>query len=443
MTLLDQFIGNWKRKFASSGKKVLLAVSGGIDSMTMCYIFLQAKIPFAVGHCNFQLRGKDALADEELVRTWCSQNDIAFHAVRFDTEKMSAEWRKGIQETARILRYEWLDEIRKENSYTAIATAHHANDNAETLLINLFKGTGISGLHGIREKNGKIIRPLLFATREEIAAYAASNNVPFREDQSNGSDKYLRNAVRLNILPVVAQSFPQVITQLNRSIDRFADAEILYRKAVEKEIKRISEPRGNDIYIPVRKLKHTAALETVFYELFRQYNFSSSQVPQIVQLTEAESGHFISSSSHKVIRDRDFLIITSLETHVTDLILIEGIPCTVTNGDMKLHFSFQKAPGTIPAANDIAFLDADKLTLPLVLRRWRQGDYFYPLGMGMKKKKLSKFFIDQKIPVHEKEKIWVLESDKRIVWVAGWRLDERFKIKPTTEKALKVERRMN
>jgi tRNA(Ile)-lysidine synthase len=156
-------------------------------------------------------------------------------------------------------------------------------------------------------------------------------------------------------------------------------------------------------------------------------------------LIEAESGHFVSSSTHKVIRDRDFLITTTVETDTTNLILIEGIPCTVTTRDMNLHFSFQKKPGTIPATTHIAYLDADKLTLPLVLRRWRQGDYFYPLGMGMKKKKLSKFFIDQKIPVHEKEKIWVLESDKRIVWVAGWRLDERFKIKPTTEKALKIE----
>lgn len=443
MTLLDQFIDNWKGKFASGNTNVLLAVSGGIDSMTMCHLFLKAKISFGVGHCNFQLRGDDALADEEFVRLWCSKNGISFYSVRFDTEEVSREWKKGIQETARILRYEWLDEIRRQNNYSAVATAHHANDNAETLLINLFKGTGISGLHGIREKNGKIIRPLLFATRQEIAGYAVSNNIVFREDQSNASDKYLRNAVRLNILPVVEQSFPQVVTQLNRSIDRFADAEILYRKAVGKEIKRISEPRGNDLYIPIRKLKHIDALETVFYELFRQYNFSSSQIQQIIQLIEAESGHFVSSSTHKVIRDRDFLITTTLETDTTNLILIEGIPCTVTTRDMNLHFSFQKTPATIPATNHIAFLDADKLTLPLVLRRWRQGDYFYPLGMGMKKKKLSKFFIDQKIPVHEKQKIWVLESDKRIVWVAGWRLDERFKIKPNTEKALKVEARVH
>lgn len=441
MDLEIRFLENWKSKnFSSHGEDtILLAVSGGSDSMVMANLFLKSNIKFAVAHCNFQLRGEEADKDEELVRNWCAQNSISFYYTRFNTKKTSDEWKKGIQETARILRYEWLELTRVENTCSKIATAHHANDNVETLLMNLFKGTGISGIHGIPERNGNIIRPLLFAQKEELKKYAESNSIPFREDASNATDAYLRNAVRLHIMPVVKHWFPNAVQNVSESIERFSQVEVLYNKAIEQERKKLTEQRGQDIYIPVRKLEKCKPLETICYELFAPYGFSSAQAPHILSLMNAESGHLVSSATHHIIRNRDFLIVTSIYTEDTGFIMVEAAPCKIDTG--KYHFSFLVAekPVSIPTTNNIAYIDLAKIEFPLILRKWKTGDYFYPLGMGMKKKKLSDFFIDNKVPLHEKDQTWVLECSKRIAWVAGMRLDERFKIKESTDKVLMVK----
>ena len=442
MDLLAEFKANWQYKaFATEDQKALLAVSGGMDSMVMAHLFLRSGISFGIAHCNFQLRGDDAEKDQHHVQSWAAENNIQFHTTSFNTQETADTWKKGIQETARILRYEWLDEIRVANGYKHLATAHHANDNAETLLMNLFKGTGISGLHGIPEKTDTLIRPLLFAHRQDILSYASQQNVPFREDVSNSSDKYLRNAVRLNIIPAVEKYFPNVVTQLNDSIHRFAQVEELYVEAVNAKLKKLVDKRGSDLYIPVLKFLKAKPLEAIAYELFRQYGFTAAQIPHIIELTESDSGHFMESASHKVIKDRDFLIITTRTTADTDFITIDGVPCTIQAGKHHFHFSLAKNSGAIPTSPHIAYIDASKITFPLILRKWRTGDYFYPLGMGMKKKKLSRFFIDQKLPLHEKDHVWVLECQKRIVWIAGMRLDERFKLKPASHKVLKVELR--
>lgn len=440
MQLLQQFSDNYiQQGFVRNEQSVLLAVSGGVDSMAMASLFLQSNIPFAVGHCNFQLRGEEADKDELLVKSWCEQNGINFYNTRFDTKAKVEEWKKGVQETARILRYEWLENTRKEHGYSYIATAHHANDNAETLLMNLFKGTGISGLHGIKPINGRIIRPLLFAQKQEIAAYVKEANVPYRDDASNASDKYRRNDVRLNVIPAIEKSFPGVITNLNNSIRRFTEAEMLYNKAIEQERKKLLELRGKDYYIPVKKLEKRKPLHTICYELFLPFGFVSGQVNDIISLLSSESGHYVSSSTHRVIRNRDFLIITVFDTRETGLIAIDAIPTTFQAGGREFRFQYKDKPSTISTDETIACINLSKLEQPLLLRKWKQGDYFYPLGMGMKKKKLSKFMVDKKIPLHEKENVWVLESNKRIVWVVGMRLDERFKVTPSTEKVLIVK----
>jgi tRNA(Ile)-lysidine synthase len=442
--LLDQFLEYWgKKQFAEKEQIVLLAVSGGMDSMVMADLFQKSGIKFAVAHCNFGLRGEASDLDERLVRDWCNTNNIVIHSILFDTKQKSLEWKKATQETARILRYEWFEVIRQENKYAVVATAHHANDNVETLMINLFKGTGISGIHGIMPRQGRIIRPLLFAGREMIASYATENKIPFREDASNATDDYLRNAVRHNIIPAVQQLFPHVIGSVNESIARFSEAEILYKRAIDIERKQLLDKRGHDYYIPIRKLLPREPLATICYELLVPFGFTSRQLPHVLSLLESESGRHISSSTHRIIRNRDFLVITSLPAETADLIVIDAVPCKVNTGKFSYSFSVHPKPKIIPADPNIACLTMAEIEFPIVLRTWRTGDYFYPLGMKMKKKKVSRLLVDEKIALHDKEDIRILECNKRIAWVSGIRLDDRFKIKESTEQALVVKREKN
>ena len=441
--LLHQFREHWAgKRYELKGKGVLLAVSGGADSMVMAHLFLMAGIPFGVAHCNFGLRAHESDMDEQLVREWCVRHSIEFHSTRFDTKQKAAEWKKGTQETARILRYEWFEAIRAGFHYDKVATAHHADDNMETLLINLFKGTGIGGLHGILPENGVIIRPLLFASKDMMAAYATANDVAYREDASNATDDYLRNAVRHNIVPVVKQWFPNAVQHVNESISRFAEAEVLYRKAIEAERKKLIEKRGQDYYIPIRKLKNHEPLATICYELMLPFGFSSGQIPNVVGLLSSETGHYVTSSSHRVIRNREFLIVTTIPSEAADLISIDTVPAIVQAGKYQYSFSIADKPSAIATDANIATIDLTGIEFPIVLRKWRTGDYFYPLGMKMKKKKVSRLLIDEKVPLHQKEEIRILECGERVAWVSGIRLDERFKIKDSTTKVLLVKREL-
>jgi tRNA(Ile)-lysidine synthase len=438
MNELQKFQANWKCKhFSKKQKPVLLACSGGRDSMVLAQILLQLRIDFGIAHCNFQLRGNESDDDELFVKDYALQNNLPFFSTSFNTKQVAADNKKGIQETARELRYQWLEEIRRKHNFGFIATAHHANDNVETLLINLFKGTGLSGLHGIREVNGNIIRPLLFATRENINEFISTNHISFREDSSNSSEKYLRNDLRLNIIPKIEKTFPNAILQVSESIFRFAQAEMLYKKTIEKQIKKLVQQRGDDVYIPVLKLLKSDVKETLVYEIFSGYEFNAAQVAPIVLLASAESGKFIENEQYKIIKDRDFLILTQKKETSSQFYIVEQFPSSFQTIEGKFSICLSEENNIVDDSN-IALIDFKELEIPLIIRRWRSGDYSYPLGMGMKKKKLSRFFINQKIPLNEKEKMWVFESNKRIVWVAGLRLDERFKIKPSTTKVLRV-----
>lgn len=422
----------------SKGSRVLLAVSGGVDSMVMAELFMRAGIGIGVAHCNFGLRGAESDGDEQLVLDWCKANRVQCHVTKFPTRERAEEWKKGTQETARILRYEWFNELAKEFGYARIATAHHANDNVETVLMNMFRGTGLKGMHGIQRERDNIIRPLLFATRDEIAEYCRQEGIAYREDSSNESDDYLRNSVRHNLIPIAEKLFRGGLQRVNDTIRRLGEAEVLYEKAVEQERKALTERRGNDIYIPVRKLMKRRPLETICYELVRPYGFASTQMPDVMSLLEAASGKYVMSATHKIIRNREFLIITSRTSEEADIIQIENVPTEVTTNAGKYCFAIVPVPDDMKMPANKVLLDMGEVKFPLVLRKWKTGDYLYPLGMGMKKKKVSRLLIDIKMPIHQKDSVWVLESGKRIVWVCGIRPDERFKVKAGTKEVLAV-----
>lgn len=425
-------------------KKVIVAVSGGLDSMVLAAILLELNVEFALAHCNFHLRADESNADEAFVADWAKDNNIPLFIQHFDTNKILEEEGGNLQEVARSLRYNWFEQLRIDNDYDYIATAHHADDSIETLLMNFFKGTGIKGLHGILLKQGNVIRPLIKLTRDQINNYASDQKISWREDSSNRKLDYTRNKIRHQLMPVLKDIFPNVAANLQGNIERLKDAGTIYDVQIEKLTKKLMEQRGSEYYIPVRKLKNIQPLSTIIYEILKPFNFLPSQTQQVLQLLQAETGKYVSSSTHRIIRNRELLIIAAQRTEEASFVLVEEQEIEAGNekniGHFKLKFEAQTFDGDIinlPQANTIAAIDYTELTFPLIIRPWKQGDYFYPLGMK-KKKKIARFLIGQKIPLHEKERIWVVESDKRIVWVIGQRLDDRFKIKPHTKKLLKI-----
>lgn len=414
-----------------ASQPILAAVSGGVDSMVLAALLHETGLPFAIAHCNFQLRGADSKADAAFVEAWAARRNVPFFRKNFNTEAEAEKGGWGIQEAARRLRYDWFETLRKEEKFAAIATAHHADDSAETVLMNLFRGTGIRGLHGILPRQGKIIRPLLFATKKEILAYAAENGVDFRKDASNDSSDYARNALRHEVIPAIEAQYPQALKAIAETATRLAGAEILYEKSAAKLRKKLLEPRGADYYLPLRLWQKTEAADALLYELLHPFGFSGGIIPEIKRLFAAQAGHYLDSATHRLLRHRDFLVLTARNEAApsADLYLIEKGAETVLFPDGTLHPAAIEAPENLIALPEVALLNAVALEWPLVLRRWKAGDYFYPLGMGGKKKKVARFLIDQKLSIAQKEKVWVLESNKRIAWVVGLRIDERFKVK--------------
>lgn len=418
---------------------LLIAVSGGVDSMVLCQLCRETGFNFAIAHCNFQLRSTESDADEQFVAGFARQLKVPFFNTRFDTPAFASAHGLSIQEAARQLRYNWFHELINHpdqmGTYQYILTAHHADDNAETILMNFFKGSGINGLKGIMPKKEKVVRPLLFARKKDLMEYAAANSLTFREDSSNLSDKYTRNYFRNRVIPLLEELVPGVSAKLIDQAEKFRDLKVIYDDYIQKVRESLLESRNNAFYIPVLKLRKQKALQTVIYELAAGFNFSALQVDGIEKLLDAESGKYITSSTHRVLKDRKWLIITELDQKENEIILIE-------KGDSHIEFAGQtlairelESTGNINPDSSIANLDSAVIQFPLILRRWRQGDYFYPLGMK-KKKKLSRFFIDNKLSLLEKENVWVLESNRKILWVIGHRIDDRFKIKTGTQKIL-------
>ena len=471
MSLLQKFVDNIQNKNLFHKKDhLLLAVSGGVDSVVLCELCSQAGFDFEIAHCNFQLRGEESERDEAFVQSLGDVYSTKVLIKKFDTQDYAAEKKISIQVAARELRYEWFEKLLKEvpgnrhqvpvNMYeenttnslshhssgivhrTFLLTAHHANDNIETLLMNFFKGTGIKGLQGIpvrKELMPLITRPLLFAKKEEILSFAKGNNLSFVEDSSNLSDKYTRNYFRNQLIPSIKKVFPEVEENLLHNIERFKDAEMLYEQAVDLHKKKLLEFKENEIHIPVLKLLKARPLKTIIHEIIKEYGFTAHQTEEVLHLLKSGSGRYVSSSTHKIIKDRKWIIISPHNTKDASNILIDADDKKIVleNGQLEL-IKTEKTNTSLSTESSIAMLDAGNITYPLLLRKWKQGDYFYPLGM-QKKKKLSRFFIDEKLSLTEKEKIWVIESNKKIAWVVGKRIDDRFKITAATKQMVVIK----
>ena len=440
MQLLEAFKSYIKKEDLFQPKdKLLVAVSGGSDSVVLCDLCYQAGFTFAMAHCNFQLRGDESERDESFIETLSKKYAAQLFTKRFDTGQYAQQNKVSIQLAARELRYAWFKELLTSHKLSWILTAHQADDNVETLLMNFFKGTGINGLKSISPKNDKVVRPLLFAMKEVLIEYAVNNALPFVEDSSNNEDKYTRNYFRHQVIPAVARVFPQVEQNLSNNIIRFEEIRMLYMQAVQANIRRLVEKKENEWHIPVLKLQQAVPQATIIYELFKQFGFSAGQVDDITNLLSSESGKFIASGTHRVFKNRKWLIITPDQHMLENNIIVEDVTSTVPfdKGVLTLQLTANNSSFKLPVDTTIACLDASVIKFPLLLRRWKQGDYFYPLGM-QKKKKLSRFFIDQKMSVIEKEKTWVLEMDNKIVWIVGRRIDNRFRIGEHTTQVIEI-----
>lgn len=423
--------------------KLLLAVSGGIDSVVLCELCKQSEFNFSIAHCNFQLRGGESERDELFVKQLGERYKVEVKVKRFETERYAKEKKVSIQVAARELRYYWFNELLTHHSRLTtqdyLLTAHHLDDNIETQLMNLFKGTGISGLRGMLPKQGKIIRPLLFAKKEGLLEFAKEYDLKWVEDSSNESDKYSRNYIRHQVLPLIKKIYPETENNLADNFLRFRETEELYKQAIAFHKQKLIEQKRNEFHIPVLKLKKSSPLHTIVYEIVKDFGFHAAQVNEVIELLDSETGKYIASSSYRIIKNRNWIIIAPLATTAAENILIEkennNIEFAVGSLQLKTFAIFDSPLAT---NNSIALLNADEIQFPLLLRKWKQGDYFYPLGMK-KKKKLARFFIDLKLSKTEKEKIWVLEMNKKIIWVIGYRIDERFKVTAKTGNVLKLQ----
>jgi len=428
-----------RNQLFSGTDNVLLAVSGGIDSMVMANLFLKTDNTIGISHCNFQLRGTESDNDEKFVREFAEKSNTPFYTKSFDTEKYAEEKKVSIQMAARDLRYEWLEKNRITEGFDYIALAHNKNDILETVLLNIARGTGLKGMTGIKKKSDHIIRPLLFATRKEIVQYSDNNDLSYREDSSNVQIKYKRNKIRHQIIPEFEELNPDFIDSFSQTINQIEEAYGIFKNMVNKKKEQTVTEIGDKTLIDIYKLRNLSNKATYLYEFLKPYHFPSQIIPDIIESLEGIPGKQFLSPTHRLIKDRNHLIITPQKKDTTEKFYIDKETKELTQPIRLLFRKFSSKPNLkIPHSPDIAWVDASNLEYPLIIRKWKAGDYFYPLGM-QDPKKLSDFFIDEKLSLIEKENSWILTSGDKIVWVIGKRIDDRFRIEKETNKILEIK----
>ncbi|MCX6263048.1 MAG: tRNA lysidine(34) synthetase TilS [Bacteroidetes bacterium] len=448
MDLYSAFTQHWQEKFTvhvPAQDTLLVAVSGGVDSMVLAHLLLQMGFPIQLAHMNFQLRGEESERDEQFVKDWANKNKIPLHVKKSNAAEYAEIHSVSIQEAARNLRYEWFRLLQTDlsnlQSKVWLATAHHADDNIETLLLHLFRGTGLEGLAGIQplRKKEALIRPLLTIPKSDLLSYATANGIAFVEDSSNAHNHYTRNQVRNQLMPVIQEIFPDAPSQMLANINRFREGIQVYRKAITTHIEKITTLHGVEQHIPVEAWKKLDPIQTYTWEIIQAAGFHPAQIPAVLQLLEAATGKHCLSSTHRIIRNRKHLIIAPLANLIHTLIQVDRADKTISfsNGVINLEaITYNSIPQQTPDTE--AFLQEAALEFPLLIRKWQTGDYFYPLGLN-KKKKISRFLIDCKVSATEKEKVYVLESNHKIAWVIGYRIDHRFRLQKASGTALHLQ----
>lgn len=406
--------------------------------MVLCDVLLKSGYTFSVAHCNFQLRGKEADEDENLVKEFCKRNALVFFKRGFNTAEYAVQKSISVQMAARELRYNWFAELMREHGFDKLLTAHHLNDNIETFFINLIRGSGINGLKGILPESKGIIRPLLFAKRSDIETYAAENKIEYRNDSSNASDKYLRNYLRLNIIPKFKELNPSFEDTMEAELARLRDVQALLNGIVKQEKQNCVREEQGFVKLEIEKIKASAIPSLLLFELLKEYGFSSVQVQTIESCLDGEAGRVFYSTAFQLTKDRQFLILSQLkkEQEAGRNYFIEETDTSISI-PVKLKL-IRKTDFEITSNKNKIGLDAAKLVFPLSIAHWQQGDKFKPLGMNGFKK-LSDFFTNEKMALPEKEQQWLLKNKEEIVWVIGRRIDERYKITEETKQVLEIE----
>jgi tRNA(Ile)-lysidine synthase len=444
--MLDSFLTFInQQKLDVAGKRTLLTISGGVDSVVMANLFHRAGFDAAFAHCNFGLRGEESLMDEQFVKDLAHFYGFPFFVKHLNAKAFANEHTVSTQMAARRLRYEWFEEVRSRHSFQYIATAHHANDHLETAILNLVRGTGLAGLHGILPRNGFLIRPLLFATKQQILDYAVQQDLTWREDRSNNSLDYKRNIVRKKVVPVLKEMNPSLETTFGVTSEKILAAERLLSEFLECWKTEAVSEQDDQILISIHAVLSSSEPAYRLWSVLEPYGFNFLQVSNIVKALSSHPGKLFFSPSHVLLKDRERLIlkVKGREESAEDVLVqpLLGIYCCK---DETLHFSDSIKPLSFSKEPDsnIVFVDKSKLVFPLTWRRWNHGDIFYPIGMKGKRKKISDLLVDRKLDIFQKERVSVLlNGNGEIIWVTGFRLDERYRITEETKATLRIEKK--
>jgi len=421
------------------GDRVLAAVSGGVDSMVMADLLLETGSLSGIAHCNFCLRGSESDGDESMVKNYAAGIKIPFHTIRFDTNDYAKLNGISVEMAARELRYEWFEKLRTKYDYDLIAVAHNLNDNVETLILNLVRGTGIAGLAGMKPKAGRVIRPLLFATRQSIEQYADVRNIHFRTDSTNAETKYKRNKIRHELIPLMKELNPSVEKTINETALRLSGVNELTVPVISGIRKKIFKVKGRYTHVVIKMLKPYWNNIAVMYELFKPFGITGSLLRDMENVARGRTGGMLITETHRFLKNREELIISLKEAYPEGPYIVKSV-----SGLLKcplIESSLMTTPENCHRINPSgheAYLDYSMIAFPLVFRKWQPGDFFYPFGMKTRKK-LSDYFIDRKLSRFQKDKTMVMETDGKIAWVVGERIDNRFRIGEKTQKILVIK----